>query len=78
LSNDDRGCDAAFSGGNSCVESARGNHQQIAAVLVTRVRTMSLRRIINTKNVRIFVIQLLLLQERYGWLYMVCGGILVV
>lgn len=35
-------CDAAFSGGNCCVESDRCDHQQIAAVFVARrVRVMS-------------------------------------
>ena len=77
LSNDDGGCDAAFSGGNSCIESARSNHQQITAILVTRMRAMSLRRVINTKDVRIFVTKLLLLQKCYIWLQVICGILVV-
>lgn len=76
LSNNDGGCDAAFSSGNSCVECARGDHQQVAAALVTGVRTMPLRGIINTKNVRIFVTQPLLFQECYGRLHVIRGGVL--
>lgn len=77
LSNDDGRCDTAFPGGNSCIESTRGDHQQIATVLVTRVRAMPLRGIINTKDMRIFVTQLLLLQECYSRLHVICGILIV-
>lgn len=80
LCDDDGRCDTAFSGGNCCVESGWCDHQQIAAAFVTRrVRIVSLRGIIYTKNMRIFRhIRLLLFQEGCSRFRMIRNRVLII
>lgn len=78
LANDDGRCNATFSHGGNVEVPSRRDHQQVAAVLLTRhvLRAVPLRDVVDAKDMRVVGILLLLLQVRYRWLGVIRAGVL--